>query len=171
VSDDDGFTIIPLGPSSGTASRTYERLPDWVSNLRPLAMLAGGAMGTLIAFANDPFGFIFEAISYYILGGLLAVIRLAAGAVLYPFDLLVGALQFIQETLVGAFAAIGIDILEVLAGIQQGLGNLIASAGPAAPVLAVGLASAGLFLTYRLAIAALELVPGGSSILTLGGLR
>lgn len=169
--DDGGLTIIPLGPGSGAAARASQEIPDWVKSLRPLAALTSAAIGTLVAFAQNPVEFVFRLINYYVVGGALAVGRFAVGVVLAPFDLLGGALDYLQRALVNAFAVVGIDILGVLVGIQQSIAGVVASAGPAGPLVAVGLAAVSIYLLYRLAIAALEIVPGGSSILTLGGFR
>lgn len=170
---DDGDTVRKA-PDGSRIIVVENALPDWVTQLKPLAGVASGlagVAGALITFGQDPVGFIFRAINFYILGGILAVVDLAAGAVLYPFNRLVGGLGFIQAGLIGAFSSVGIDIQAALLSIQSSLAGLIATAGPAGPLLAVGAAAVGIFVLYRLTLAILVFVPGGDSLLTFFGGR
>lgn len=131
----------------------------------------GGVFSTLIAFATNPVEFIFRIINLFILNGLFAIFNTISGAVLAAFDSLVGALEFAQRALIRGFAAAGIDIIAALASIQRQFAAVFEGAGPLAPVLAAALAVGALVVLSRLAVALLGEVPVGSTIVDLLGLR
>jgi hypothetical protein len=114
---------------------------------------------------------IFALISLYILNGLFSIINVVAGSVLFVFDLIVGSLRTAQALLVGAFGAVGVDILGALLGVQQAVSGVVVAAGPLGPPLAVAAASLMLYVLYRLAVALLGELPGGSTLVDLLGLR
>ncbi len=118
--------------------------------LEALAPLAGVAK-VLVRFGRNPFGFIATIISLYIVNGFLNLGAFAVNTVLSAFDIVVGSLDFVRITLVNAFGGIGIDLLGAIAVIQQVAGNVIATAGPAAPVLAVGLAGLSVWIGWEVA--------------------
>jgi hypothetical protein len=173
VSADDGETI-QTDPDGSRIIVVQNALPDWVYSLRPLTSVAGalaGAAGFLVAFAQDPVGFIVMVIRSFIIGSVLQAGAYVTNAILGGFAIIVGGLRYVQRTLVGAFGAAGVDILGVLFGLQEALAGIVAGAGPAGPVIAVLGVAVSLFVLYRLALAGLEFVPGGSSLLTLLRLR
>lgn len=154
--DDDGITIIPIGPGSGTATRTAQFASETADFLR--------------RFANNPAALVISVVSGFVVSVILGFFEFVAGAVLYPFDYLAGGLRWLQRQLIAAFAAVGIDILDVLLDLQSTLGSVVASAGPAGPLIAVGAAAVSLFILYRALLALVVLIPGGDSVLTfLGG--
>lgn len=166
-------------------------LPD---NLKRLASLSAGAIGTLILFATDPIRFLdevvfggildvlvafgknpieftFNIINLYILGGIFAIFNTIAAGVLGAFDIIVGALVIVRELLVGAFGAVGVDIIGGIVGFQQSLVESLSIFGPAAPIVLTAIAVAVMFLIYRVGVALLGELPIGSSIVDLLGLR
>jgi hypothetical protein len=132
----------------------------------------GQLVGLVTEYGSLPRA-VFALITLYILNGLFAIVDVIAGSVLFGFDLVVGSLQAAQALLVGAFGAVGIDILGALVGVQQAIAGVVASAGPFAPVLAVGSASLLIYGLYvfgrRLAVGLLGELPGGSTLLELFG--
>lgn len=114
---------------------------------------------------------VFALITLYILNGIFSVIDVVAGSVLFVFDLVVGSVQTAQALLVGAFGAVGVDILGALVGVQQAVSGVVAVAGPLGPPLAVASASLMLYVLYRLTVALLGELPGGSTIVDLLGVR
>lgn len=168
MADDDGPILIPTG---GFGIATQKSIPDWVYKLKPLAALGGAAMGALIAFANDPVGFVWRIISLYIVNGIFTIAGFVVGAILQAFDIVAGAIQFAGSLLVGAFGAVGLDILGVLVDLQQELAGVVAGAGAAGPIVAIGGTAVLLVVLYRVTLALVELVPGGGSVLTLLGLK
>lgn len=114
---------------------------------------------------------VFALITLYILNGIFSVIDVLAGSVLFVFDVVVGSLQTAQALLVGAFGAVGVDILGALFGVQQALSGVVAGAGPLGPPLAVAAASLMLYGLYRLTVALLGELPGGSTLVDLLGVR
>lgn len=131
-------------------------LPSWLEPLRQVAVL-------IERYGSFPRA-IFALITGYILNGLFDIIGVVAGSVLFAFDLIVGGLAFAQGALVGAFGSVGIDILGAIAGVRQAFLDVLATAGPAAPVLAALLTVGVLVLLYRAAIAL------GSDVPLLGAL-
>lgn len=173
MSADEGETI-QTDPDGSRIIVVQNALPEWVRNLRPLSQVAAalaGAAGFLIAFAKDPVGFVVTVIRNFVVGAVLQAGAFVVETILAGFDIIVGALTFVQRRLVGAFAVVGVDILGVLTSLQRTLAGIVADAGPAGPVIAVLGVAVGLYVLYRVAVAGLELVPGGSSLLTLLRLR
>lgn len=177
--DDGGITLIPIGPGSSTAAGASQRLPDWIYDLKPLASVASGlasVAGVLIYFGNNPVEFIQRVISFYIVGSIFAAGRYLVETVLVPFDILVGLSNLVlvgNEEYLGLldiFGSLGAGILATLTDIQTQVLAVLAQAGPAAPIIAIGAASVGLYLLYRLAVAALLALPGGASIASLLGI-
>jgi hypothetical protein len=136
------------------------------------AAAIGQLVGLVTEYGSLPRA-VFALITLYILNGLFAIVDVIAGSVLFGFDLVVGSLQAAQTLLVGAFGAVGIDILGALVGVQQAIAGVVASAGPLAPVLAVGSASLLIYAMYvfgrRLVVGLLGELPGGSTLLELFG--
>lgn len=129
-------------------------LPDWVKALRPLA----GVVNALVTFGRNPVRFVFTTITSYILLAVFGVLNVVTGSVLYAFDLVLAALQFVQNFLVSGFGAVGVDILAVLVDLQVAVAGVVAGAGPAGPVVAVGLAAGGTYAVYRAGIVVLALI-------------
>jgi hypothetical protein len=133
IGDDGGSTVITV------------ELPGWLQQLRtPLQQL--GALYE--RFGSVP-GAIFGLISLYLLNGVISILDVVAGSVLFAFDLIVAALQFVQNFLVSGFGAVGIDILGVLIDLQVQVAGVVDGAGPAGPIVAVGIAAAGTYVSYR----------------------
>jgi hypothetical protein len=154
VPEDDGG--IPLFPTSGgTAARSAQFASETANFLR--------------RFANNPAALVISVVSGFVVSVILGFFEFLVGAVLYPFDLLVGGLAWIQRQLVVAFAFVGVDILGALRGLQQSLVGVVEAAGPAAPVVAAAAAGVAIFVLYRLTVAGLAFIPGGSSIMALLG--
>jgi uncharacterized membrane protein len=164
-SDDSGIPIIPIGPSTGTATK----LPGWIYTLRPLAAAGASVIAFLIAFAKDPVGFVTRIISYYLVGGILTAGTWLIEAFLYPFDLVIWGLEWLQRTLVEAFRWLGLDILGALVGLERQIAAAVEMLGPAAPVVAVAVAGIAIFGLYRAGIAGIKLIPGGDALLSLIG--
>lgn len=120
-------------------------------------------------FASNPAALVISVVSGFVVTVLFGFFEFLIGAVLFPFDLLVGGLGWIQRQLVLAFAFVGFDILAALRGIQATLVEVVEAAGPAGPIVAAAGAGVTLFVLYRVTVAGLELVPGGSSIMALLG--
>jgi len=114
---------------------------------------------------------IFALISLYILNGIFSIFSAIVGAVLTVFDVLTGALATAQMLLVGAFQRAGIDILGLLLDLERQIADVVASAGPLGPPLAVGATAVFLYVLYRLSVALLGELPGGSTLVDLLGLR
>jgi hypothetical protein len=155
VPEDDGLTIIPLGGGSGAAVRA--------------AQFSSATADFLRRFANNPAALVISVVSGFVVSVVLGFFEFLIGAVLYPFDLLVGGLHYVQHQLVLAFSALGIDLIGVLAELERSLIAVVESAGPGGPVLAAAIAGMILFVVYRVTVAGLRLVPGGSSVLALLG--
>lgn len=134
IGDDGGSTIVTV------------ELPGWVRDLRPLASF----VDVLVTFARNPFRFVASVISVYLLDGIFGIFGVVVGAIFTAFDYLVAALAFVRGFLVGAFGAVGIDILGVLVELQVSIAGVVATAGPAGPVIAVGVAAVGIYAMYRL---------------------
>lgn len=162
---------ISTDDSGNYVVKVYNAVPDWVYNLRPLAMLASGTIAFLAAFAQNPVEFVTQVILGFIVNSFLQAGAYIVGTILAGFDLVVGALSVAQSLLVGAFGAAGLDILGALLSVQRMVADVVGAAGPAGPPLAVLFAAVGIYALYRLAIALAVLVPGGDSLLTLIGLR
>lgn len=151
----------------GRGIRIQVELPEWLSSLRrPLEQLRA----LYERFGSLP-GAIFGLISLYLLNGILDVIGVITGSVLFAFDLVVGAFRWVQRALVGAFGAVGIDVLGALTDLQVALAGIVAGAGPAGPFIAVAAVSVSLYLMYRVGVALLGELPVGSSIVDILGLR
>lgn len=134
-------------------------------------LLSRQQLETLLSFLRNPFGFVASIITLYILNGLFSIIDVVAGSILFVFDVVVGSLRTAQALLVGAFGAVGVDIFGALVGVQQALSGVVAAAGPLGPPLAVAAASLMLYGLYRLTVALLGELPGGSTIVDLLGVR
>jgi len=183
--DDGGITIIPIGPGSGAAARSAQFASETADFLR--------------RFANNPAALVISVVSGFVVSVILGFFRFLVGAVLYPFDLLVGGLRFILvgtnpadnldgllsplsdfipggvperiPGLLDVFGALGLEIQLLLLRVQGELIGIVEQAGPAGPLIAGAALAITLFVLYRLALAGLEVVPGGSSILALLGGR
>lgn len=114
---------------------------------------------------------IFGLISLYLLNGILDVVGIVVGSILFAFDLVVASLATAQGLLIRAFGAVGIDVLGALVGLQRAIGGVVEAAGPAGPPLAVAFGAVSLYVLWRIGIALLGELPGGSSIVDLLGLR
>jgi len=134
------------------------------------AAAIGQLVGLVTEYGSLPRA-IYALITLYILNGIFSVIDVITGSVLFVFDLVVGSLQTAQALLVGAFAAVGVDILGALLGVQRAVSGIVTAAGPLGPVIAVASASLMLYGLYRLAVALLGELPGGSTIVDLLGVR
>lgn len=133
--DGGGIWPIPIGPGSGTAATVTKQFSSRTASF-------------LRRFASDPVGFIFSAISLYILNGIFDILGVLVASVLAAFDYVVAFLSGIQSYLVRFFAFIGVDILAFLAGLQMGVLNAVRGLGPLGPVVAVGGAAVGIYLLY-----------------------
>ena len=151
--DDGGIPLFPTG--GGTAARAAQFSSETARKLR--------------RFANNPAALVISVVSGFVVTVIFGFFEFLIGAVLYPFDLLVGGLGWIQRQLVLAFAFVGFDILGTLRALQQMLGGVVEGAGPAAPLVVAVVTGGLIFVLYRLTVAGLELVPGGSSIMALLG--
>jgi hypothetical protein len=130
----------------------------------------GQLVGLVRSYGSLPRA-IFALISLYLLNGIFSIFGVVAGSVLYVFDLIVGSLQVAQSLLIGAFGAVGVDLLGVFVALEGEIAGVVASAGPAGPVIAVGSTAVILFVGYRLAVSVLGELPVGSTIVDLLGLR
>ena len=110
-------------------------------------------------------------ISLYILNGVLDVVGIVVGSVLFAFDLIVGSLATAQRLLLGALGAVGIDILAALTSLQREIAGVVEGAGPAGPVIAVAAGAIGLYVLWRVGVALVGELPGGSTLVDLLGLR
>ncbi|WP_276260586.1 hypothetical protein [Haloglomus litoreum] len=154
--DDDGITLIPIGPGLGTSTEVAKQF-------------SSGTARFLRRFASNPAALVISVVSGFVVSVLFGFFEFLIGAVLFPFDLLVGGLAWVQRQLVVAFAFVGFDLLGALRGLQQSLVAVVESAGPAGPLVAMAAAGVTLFVLYRVTVAGLALVPGGSSIMALLG--
>ena len=120
-------------------------------------------------------GGIFALIGFYLLNGILDIVGIVVGSILFAFDLVVESLATAQRLLIGAFGAAGIDILSALVGLQRAIAGVVEGAGPAAPIVAVGFGAIALYLTWllvtRLAVGLIGELPGGSTLVDLLNLR
>jgi len=114
---------------------------------------------------------IFTLISIYLLSGIFDIIGVVTGSVLYVFDLGIGSLRVAQGLLIRAFGAVGVDVIETLITLQQEIGRVVESAGPLGPPIAVVSASVMLYVGYRVAVALLGEIPGGSTLVDILRLR
>lgn len=116
---------------------------------------------------------IFALISLYLLDGIFSIFGVIVGSILFVFDTLVGSLETALSLLLGAFSAVGVDILGVFLALERTVAGVVASAGPLAPVIAVGGTALILWIVWefgsRLAIGILGELPGGSTLLSLVG--
>ncbi|WP_276258122.1 hypothetical protein [Haloglomus litoreum] len=151
--DDGGIPLFPTG--GGTAARSAQFASETADFLR--------------RFASNPAALVISVVSGFVVSVVLGFFEFLIGAVLYPFDLLVGGLNWLQRQLVLAFAFVGFDILGTLRGVQESLAVAVEAAGPAGPVVAAGAVGLALFVLYRVTVAGLEFIPGGSSIMALLG--
>ncbi|GGN92267.1 hypothetical protein [Haloarcula pellucida] len=138
--------------------------------LEALAPLASVAR-VLVRFGRNPVGFVTTIISLYIVDSVLNIGAFAVNSILSAFGIIVGFFDGIRVTLVTAFGSVGIDILGGYVAVQQSIANVVASAGAAAPFLAIGFASVAVYVGYRVGVALLGELPLGSSIVDLLGLR
>lgn len=111
---------------------------------------------TLFTFATNPVAFIGSIISAYIVSTVLNVGAFGVNAVLAMFDIVAGGFDFVRVRFVNAFSAVGVDLLGVYSMVQQAVTGVIASAGPAAPVLAVAFTAVLVYLGWEL----LKRLPG-----------
>jgi len=114
---------------------------------------------------------VFGLISLYILQGIFDVVSIVVGSILYVFDLVVGSIDAARLLLLEAFGAVGADVLGTLVAFQREIATVIESAGPAGPPIAVGATAVLLYVGYRVAVALLGEIPGGSSLVDILGLR
>jgi hypothetical protein len=154
--DDGGLTIIPIGPGLGTSAETAKQF-------------SSGTASFLRRFASNPAALVISVVSGFVVSVVLGFFEFLVGAVLYPFDLLVGGLAWVELGLRVNFAWVGFDILAAIRSLQATLVEVVEGAGPAGPVIAMAAAGVTLFVLYRVTVAGLALVPGGSSIMALLG--
>lgn len=144
-----------------------QQLPKWLRALRiPLQQL-----GALYNQYGSVPAAIFGLISLYILNGIIDVVGFVAGAFLAAFDILVGLTVAARRALVGVFGPIGVDLLGVGSELQRVLLDVVARSGPFAPIVAGIVAVVILYGLYRLGVALLGEVPGGSTLVDLLRLR
>lgn len=150
---------------------------EFVKDVKALVGALGPVADELRAFgalAKEKGGVgpaIFFLITSYILAGIFDVINVIAGSILFAFDMVVGALRVARQLLIGAFGGVGRDILGVYTLVQQAFADVLAGAGPFAPIIAVAVAAGALYLIIRVGVALLGELPIGSSIVDLLGLR
>lgn len=147
--------------------RVQAVLPEWAQALRPLA----GVVGVLVDFAKNPVGFVMSIISLYVVNAIFGLFGIIVGSIQAAFDVFVWAFDGARVMLISAASAVGFDILSAIAGLQMQFADAVSLLGPAAPIVAVGVGSLGVYATYRLVVVAAGELPLGSSIVDVLRLR
>jgi hypothetical protein len=124
-------------------------LPGWLS----------GSKETLRSFANNPEGFVLGIVATWIVGGILTVGRTVVDSILLAFDSVVGAFDLAAAGVVGALESTGSPVLTAAEGMTAFIASLAAEAGPAAPVIAVGILAFVALMWYRFGKAILLEIP------------
>ena len=132
-------------------------LPDWLQALRPV-------VGTLIAFGRNPVGFIITAVATWLVAGALSVGSVLVAGADYAGTLLAAAPQSVQAFLASAFAPVAQTLVGLAGQATASIGAVLATAGPAAPVLVAVFAAVVAVVLYRVGVALLGELPGGSSL-------
>lgn len=155
--DDGGITIIPIGGGQGAAARVYQFSQETARFLR--------------RFRNNPAALIISVVSGFVVSVILGFFEFLIGAVFYPFDLLARGLAYLELGLTFNFGQLGNTLLGLAANAQSAGIEIVESAGPAGPLLAMAIGAIVIVGIYRATVALLVLVPGGDSLLTLIGIR
>lgn len=114
---------------------------------------------------------IFGLISLYIADSVLSLGSFAVGVVLSVWDFVTRSIDSARLLLVGLFGGVGGTLLGVAELVVDEVAVAVASLGPFGPPLAVATGALTLYATYRLLIALLGELPGGSSVVDLLGVR
>lgn len=154
-SEDGGPIFIPIGlyDAGQNAKETIEQLPP---QLRMLAGLSMTAISALVAFANDPWGFVVEIIVAFVVNTFLSLGWVLIGSVQWAFFYVAAVPRFIGDAIISAVKPVGLFITGQLGGFGTYLAETAASAGPAAPFIVGG-------------ATLVVLVIGGRAVISLGG--
>ncbi|QIO23089.1 hypothetical protein [Haloarcula sp. JP-L23] len=105
---------------------------------------------TLFRFATNPVAFVGSIISAYIINAVLNVGAFGVNTILAMFGVVAGTFDVIRVTLINVFGTLGVDLLGAYSAVQQAVTGVIASAGWAAPILAVGFTAVLVYLGWEL---------------------
>lgn len=141
------------------------------TRLAALAALPAAAIATLVAFATDPVGFIVEVVAAFVVATLLELGAIVVGVVDTFATTLAAIPRVARLALSGAFGAAGDVFIGTVASAYASLLGVVSVAGPAAPLVVVGLLAGTVALTYRVGVALVGELPGGSSLVDILGLR
>ena len=114
---------------------------------------------------------VFALVSLYLLNGIFGILGVIVGSVLFVFDLLVASLETVRTLLVSVFGAAGLELLGALLSLERAIAGVVETAGPVGPPIAVGVTAVLLYVLYRVAVALIGEIPGGSTIVDLLRLR
>lgn len=129
------------------------KLPDWVTDLKPLTDVAG----FLASFGDDPAGWLRKHLVRFLLGAIAGLVLDIAGIIRDGWTAVNGALRGAAETSRDAMSLVGDVALEPLAMVNQQLFNLVLGStfGPFEAPIIVSLYALELALVVRLAKPAL----------------
>jgi hypothetical protein len=135
-----------------------------------LAPLAGVA-SVLVAFGEDPVGFIVEVVAAFLVATLLELGGIAVGAVDTIASTVAAVPRFVRLLVSGAFSQAGALVIGGIADLFRGVATTAQAAGPAGPVLVTVTLALTLVALYRVSVALIGEVPGGSSLVDIFNLR
>lgn len=123
-----------------------------------------GFVATLAAFAKDPVGFIVEVVAAFFVATLLELGGIAVAAVDTVAATAATIPRVIGLLLRGAFGQAGAVVIDGIAELYVGIATTARAAGPAGPVLVTVTLALTLVALYRVSVALIGEVPGGSSL-------
>lgn len=134
-----------------------ETFPDWITDLRPLAAVAG----TLVTVATNPVQFLQGPVLEIVLDAF--VIRPATwvlGYLLQAFGILQDVILDLPPILSRPAVWIGDAIVGAVTGVYGGIRGVLEALGLAAPVASAVAVAVALILVVTIAVAVWKLIPG-----------
>lgn len=165
------------GPSPAEVIRGVAPLLPVVGTLVTLANVAdeltdlANYVNVLTDFASDPFGFVFEIISTYIVGTILGLGRYLIRSVLTAFGFVTAPLQAFGALLVSSLYTVLAPVTALVQQLTAIIATTVMAAGPLGPPIAAMFAAALAYGLYRIIIAVAGEVPVGSTVVDLLRLR
>lgn len=141
-------------------------LPDWISDLKPLA----GSVGFLVALATEPAetlrDVILDVVLGFVLGGIIDVFSSVFDLLLDAGSQVAAVPAMLASALVDLGDAFGSPVLSMLGVLGDALGSLVGLAGPLGPVVAFGLAAALIYVAVEVSAIGIDTVfPAGGDVL------
>lgn len=124
-------------------------LPGWISDLRPLA----GVAGFLVALASDPAealrDVILDVVLSFVLGGVVDVLGAVFGQFLAAFEQAAAVPGILAGALLSFGDSVGSTVLTLVFSVADLVRQLASSAGPFGPLLAFGVAAVVVYIAFE----------------------